>query len=88
MSTILMALSFGAISMTVVLISGLASGVVRTWTIALRSGLAFCLTSAACYFLLIMLEMYYERLQKAKEQAESVLAEGEEEPAPETEENS
>lgn len=84
MSTILMALSFGAISMIVVFLSGMASGVVRVWTLMLRCGLAFCLTSAACYFLLIMLEMYYQRLHKEEEQVASELAE---ETAEEGEEN-
>lgn len=68
--------------MIVVLISGLASGVVRFWTLAFRCGLAFCLASAACYFLLMFVEMYYEKFQKEKEQVETELAEGEEENQP------
>ena len=78
MSKILMALALGAISMIVVLISGLSSGVVRIWTLAFRCCLAFCITGGFCYFLLIFVEMYYERLQKEKEQVENELAEGEE----------
>ena len=64
--------------MIVVLISGLSSGVVRAWTLMLRCGLAFCIASAACYFLLMLVEMYYSRLQKEKEAVEAELAEGEE----------
>ena len=79
MSTILMALSLGTISMIVVLISGLASGVVRFWTLVFRCGLAFCLAGAACYFLLLFVEMYYEKFQKEKDKIETELAENEEE---------
>ena len=79
MSTILMALSFGAISMAVTFIAGLASGVVRIGTLALRSCFAFCLASAACYFLLMLFEMYDEKHQKEAEKIAAELAsEGEE----------
>jgi|GEM_PF-2101351 len=82
-----MALAVGAISMIVVFISGMASGVVRVWTVALRCGLAFCVVSAASYFLLILLEMYYNRLQREAEQiAAEVAAESESENSTDTEE--
>ena len=40
--------------------------------------MAFCIASAACYFLLVLVEMYYNRLHKEKEAIETELAEGEE----------
>ena len=75
MSTILMALSLGAISMIITFIAGMASGVVRFGTLALRSCFAFCLASAACYFILMLFDMYNERLQKKIEQVEDEVAE-------------
>lgn len=75
MSTILMALSLGAVSMIITFLSGLASGVVRVGTLAFRCCFAFCLASAICYFLLMMLEMYEGRLQKKTEQIEEEVAE-------------
>ena len=68
MSTILMALSLGAVSMIITFLAGLASGVVRVGTLALRCCFAFCLASAICYFLLMMFEFYDERLQKKNEE--------------------
>lgn len=78
MSTILMALSLGAVSMIITFLAGLASGVVRVGTLALRCCFAFCLASAICYFLLMLFELYDERLQKKTEQIEKEVAEGEE----------
>ena len=75
MATILMALSLGAVSMIITFLAGLASGVVRVGTLALRSCFAFCLASAACYFLLMLFDMYNERLQKTDEQIEKEVAE-------------
>ena len=75
MATILMALSLGAVSMIITFLAGLASGVVRVGTLALRSCFAFCLASAACYFLLMLIDMYNERLQKTDEQIEKEVAE-------------
>ena len=72
-----MALSLGAVSMIITLLSGLASGVVRVGTLALRCCFAFCLASAACYFLLMLFDLYNERLQKKTEQFEKETAEGE-----------
>ena len=83
MSTILMALSLGAISMIITFIAGMASGVVRVGTLALRSCFTFCLASAACYFLLMLFDMYNERLQKENEKVEAEVAEGEESENPE-----
>ncbi len=84
MSTILMALSLGAVSMIITFLAGLASGVVRLSTLALRSCFAFCLASAACYFLLMLFDLYNERLQKETDQLEKETAEGEEESEGET----
>ena len=78
MSTILMALSLGAVSMIVVFISGMMSGVVRLGTISLRSLLAFCVTSAFTYFILMMFEMYDEHKRKEMDAVAKELAEDEE----------
>ncbi len=78
MSTILMALSLGAVSMTVVFISGMVSGVVRLGTLSLRSLFAFCLTSAFTYFILMLFEMYDERRRKEAETVAKELAADEE----------
>ena len=75
MSTILMALSLGAVSMIITFLAGLASGVVRVGTLALRCCFAFCLASAICYFLLMMFELYDERLQKKNEEVVKEVAE-------------
>ena len=75
MSTILMALSLGAVSMIITFLAGLASGVVRVGTLALRCCFAFCLASAICYFLLMMFELYDERLQKKNEEIDEEVAE-------------
>ena len=72
-----MALAFGAISMIITFISGMLSGVVRLGTLTLRSCLAFCIASAACYFLLMLFDMYNERLDKKDEQIAKETAEGE-----------
>ena len=72
-----MALAFGAISMIITFISGMLSGVVRLGTLTLRSCLAFCIASAACYFLLMLFDMYNERLDKKDEQIAAEVAEGE-----------
>ena len=79
MSTILMSLSLGAISMIVTFMSGMISGVVRVGTLALRSCFVFCLASAAAYFVLMLFEMYNERLQKEREKLEKEAAESEKE---------
>ena len=55
----------------------MVSGVVRFGTLALRSGLVFCLASAIGYFALLLFEMYTERLLKKTQQLESEV-EGEE----------
>ena len=86
MSTILMALSLGAVSMIIVFISGMMSGVVRLTTLSLRSLIAFCVTSAVTYFVMLMFEMYDERRRKeadavAKELAKDENSEGGEKPA-------
>lgn len=78
MSTILMALSLGTISMIIVFISGLMSGVVRLGTLTLRSLIAFCLTSAASYFLMMLFDLMMENNKKEQKKVEEELAEDEE----------
>ena len=78
MSTILMALSLGALSMVITFISGMASGVVRFGTLALRSFLVFALASAACYCLFILFDMYDERHKKLAEKLAEEATKGEE----------
>ena len=64
--------------MIIVFISGLVSGLVRLGTLTLRSLLAFCLTSAASYFLLMLFEMYEARVKKEIAEVEAELVEDEE----------
>lgn len=78
MSNILMSLSIGTISMIIVFVSGLVSGLVRIGTLTLRSLFAFCLASAASYFLIMLFDMYGERQQKEIAEINKELAEGEE----------
>ena len=75
MSTILMALSLGAISMVIVFISGMISGDVRLGTLTLRCLLAFCVSSAVVYFLLMIFEMYDENRRKEADKVAKELAE-------------
>ena len=72
-----MALSLGAISMIVTFMSGMISGVVRVGTLALRSCFVFCLASAVAYFVLMLFDMYNEKLKKEQEEAEKEAAEEE-----------
>ena len=83
MSTILMALSLGAVSMIIVFISGMMSGVVRLGTLSLRSFIAFCVTTALTYFILMLFEMYDERRRKEAEAVAKELAGDEENSADE-----
>lgn len=75
MSTILMALSLGAISMIIAFISGMISGDVRLGTLTLRCLFAFCVSSAIVYFLLMIFEMYDENRRKEAEKVAKELAE-------------
>ncbi len=88
MSTILMALSLGAISMIIVFISGMMSGDVRLTTLTLRCLLAFCVSSAAVYFLLMIFEMYDESRRKKIAEVEKELVENAEGKENSEEENS
>lgn len=74
MSTILMALSLGAISMIIVFISGMVSGDVRLITLTLRCLFSFCVSSAVVYFLLMLFEMYDESKRKEAEEVAKELA--------------
>lgn len=88
MSTILMALSLGAISMIIVFISGMISGDVRLGTLTLRCLLSFCVSSAVVYFLLMIFEMYDESRRKEAEKVAKELAENAEGDESSADENS
>lgn len=76
MPILLTALALGTISMIIVFISGMTSGVVRWGTLALRILFAFCMTSAASYFLMMLFDLYDEmKLKKLKAAAEALEAE-------------
>lgn len=87
MSTILMALSLGAVSMIIVFISGMMSGVVRLGTLSLRCLFAFCVTTALTYFILMLFEMYDERKRKEADAISKELAADEENSADENSED-
>lgn len=76
MPILLTALALGTISMIIVFISGMASGVVRWSTLALRVLFAFSMTSAASYFFMMLFDYYDEmKLRKLREAAEALEAE-------------
>ena len=79
MNFLLTALLLGVISMIIVFISGLTSGVVGIFTLILRACFAFAMTSAATYFLMMLFD-YYEEMQ-AKKLAKDVEEIIEEKPA-------
>lgn len=60
MNFLLTAILLGVISMIIVFVSGLTSGVVGIFTIMLRTVFAFCMTSAAVYFLLMLFDYFNE----------------------------
>ena len=76
MNFLLTALLLGVISMIIVFISGLTSGVVGIFTLILRACFAFAMTSAATYFLLMLFD-YFEETQTAelKKEVEEILQE-------------
>lgn len=57
---LLTALLLGVVSMIIVFVSGLTSGVVGIFTLILRSVFAFAMTSAAIYFLLMVFDYFNE----------------------------
>jgi len=73
---LLTALLLGVVSMIIVFVSGLNSGVVRLSTLAIRTVFAFAMTSAATYFLLMLYD-YYEEIQakKLKKDVEEIVTE-------------
>lgn len=85
MNFLLTALLLGVISMIIVFISGLTSGVVGIFTLILRACFAFAMTSAATYFLLMLFD-YYEETQTKQLQKESEEITQEETPAETSEE--
>ena len=87
MSTILVALSLGAVSMIIVFISGMMSGVVRLGTLTLRSLIAFCVTSFLAYLVLMLFEMYDKSRRKKAEQIAKELSQSEEAENPVESEN-
>ncbi len=54
----------GTISLIIVFVSGITSGVVRMNTLLMRSVFALFMAGAASYFLLMVFDWYYERLNK------------------------
>ena len=60
--------------MIIVFISGLASGDVRLGTLTWRCLIAFCVSGAVVYFLLMIFEMYDENRRKKAEQIAKELA--------------
>lgn len=76
MNYLLTALLLGVVSMIIVFIAGLTSGVVGLGTLAIRTVFAFAMTSAASYFLLMLYD-YYEEIQakKLKNEVEKIVTE-------------
>lgn len=70
MPILLTALALGTVSMIIVFISGMTSGVVRWGTLALRVLFAFCMTSAASYFFMMLFD-YYDEMKMKKLMAEA-----------------
>lgn len=64
MRILMTALTLGAISMLIVIIGGLTSGLVRLSTLALRALFAFAMASAASYFLMMLFDLYDEYTTK------------------------
>ncbi len=64
MNFLLTALLLGFISMVIVFVSGWMSGVVGWGTLAIRTGFAFAMTSAAVYFLLMVFDYFNETPQE------------------------
>ena len=76
MKVLLTALLLGVVSMIIVFVAGLTSGVVRLTTLAFRAIFAFAMTSAASYFLMMLYDLYEElkmkKMKKALEEVEKV----------------
>ena len=53
-----------AVSVIIVFVSGMMSGVVRTTTLLTRTLYAFLMSGAASYLLLMIFDWYYERQHK------------------------
>ena len=69
------ALALGTVSMIIVFIAGMTSGVVRWGTLVLRILFAFCMTSAASYFFMMLFDYYDEmKIKKLKAEAEALEA--------------
>lgn len=76
MNFFLTALLLGFVSMIIVFISGLTSGVVGFATLAIRAVFACAMTSAATYFIMMLFD-YYEEMQakKLKQDVEEIIQE-------------
>ena len=73
MKVLLTALLLGVVSMIIVFVAGLTSGVVRLTTLAFRAIFAFAMTSAASYFLMMLYDLYEElKMKKMKKALEEV----------------
>lgn len=76
MNYLLTALLLGVVSMIIVFVSGLTSGVVRLTTLALRAVFAFSMTSAATYFVMMLYDYYEEiKMKKLQKETEAIIAE-------------
>ena len=53
-----------AVSVIIVFVAGMTSGVVRTTTLLTRTFYAFFMTGAASYFILMIFDWYYEKKHK------------------------
>lgn len=52
------------ISVVIVFVAGIMSGVVRLGTVMMRALMAFFMTGAASYFLLMLFDWFYEKQHK------------------------
>ena len=77
MARVMAALVLGTISLIVVFLSGLSSGDVRLSTIFFRTIVAFCVSSAISYFLLMAFDLYEEHIAKTLEQVKKEVADEE-----------
>lgn len=75
MSTIGLALLLGLGSMVIVFVSGIVSDVVRITTLLGRCALAFCMTSAASYFCIMLFDLIDEKFFKPAETDTDTAAE-------------
>ncbi|MBQ7704632.1 MAG: hypothetical protein IJT73_04275 [Selenomonadaceae bacterium] len=74
MKVLVTAILLGTVSVIIVFISGLLSGVVRFSTLMIRTIWAFSMTSAATFFLMMLFDFFEEkRMEKLKKEAEEIV---------------